>query len=63
MGIDAAYARITCIACERTGRGEMAVSGLVCRECGRRYPAEAIFVCEQCFGPLEVEYDHSKLGA
>jgi len=41
----------------------MAVSGLVCRECGRRYPAEAIFVCEQCFGPLEVEYDHANLGA
>ena len=40
----------------------MAVSGLVCRECGRRYPAEAIFVCEHCFGPLEVEYDHGDLG-
>ena len=40
----------------------MAVSGLVCRECGRRYPAEPIFVCEHCFGPLEVEYDHGDLG-
>lgn len=35
----------------------MAVRGLVCRECGQRFTAEAIFVCENCFGPLEVEYD------
>jgi threonine synthase len=35
----------------------MAVSGLLCRECGQRFPAEPIFVCEHCFGPLEVEYD------
>ncbi len=35
----------------------MAARGLVCRECGQRFPAEAIFVCESCFGPLEVEYD------
>ncbi len=34
----------------------MAVEGLSCRECGRRYPAEAIFVCEHCLGPLEVRY-------
>ncbi len=35
----------------------MAVRGLVCRECGTRFPAEPIFVCEHCFGPLEAEYD------
>jgi threonine synthase len=35
----------------------MGVSGLVCRECGRRFPMEPIFVCEHCFGPLEAEYD------
>jgi threonine synthase len=40
----------------------MAVSGLVCRECGHRFPAEPIFVCEHCFGPLEVEYDLDGLG-
>ncbi|HET9002225.1 MAG TPA: threonine synthase [bacterium] len=40
----------------------MAVSGLVCRECGRRYPTEPIFVCEHCFGPLEAEYDLEGLG-
>ncbi len=31
---------------------------LKCRECGRHYPAEAIHVCEFCFGPLEVDYDY-----
>jgi len=39
----------------------MAVVGLECRECGERYPAEAIFVCERCFGPLEVRYTHADL--
>ena len=33
------------------------VSGLVCKECGRRFPAEALHVCDYCFGPLEVSYD------
>jgi threonine synthase len=31
--------------------------GLICRECGAAYPAEALYVCEWCFGPLEVRYD------
>ncbi len=35
----------------------MAVNSLKCKECGERYELEARFVCEQCFGPLEVEYD------
>jgi len=26
-----------------------------------RVPLEALYVCEQCFGPLEVAYDHSQL--
>jgi threonine synthase len=34
------------------------VDGLRCRECGRTYPAEALHVCEWCFGPLEVVYDY-----
>jgi len=33
------------------------VKGLICRECGQEYPQEPIFVCEECFGPLEVDYD------
>lgn len=32
-------------------------TGLVCRECGSAYPAEAYYSCEHCFGPLEVVYD------
>lgn len=34
------------------------VSGLKCRECGREYPVDPIYVCEFCFGPLEVIYDY-----
>jgi threonine synthase len=36
----------------------MAVEKLRCKECGEGYPAEARYVCERCFGPLEVVYDH-----
>jgi threonine synthase len=41
----------------------MALKGLRCKECGAEYALEAIYVCEQCFGPLEVAYDHSELDA
>jgi threonine synthase len=37
----------------------MAVQELKCKECGAGYPLDARFVCEQCFGPLEVSYDFS----
>lgn len=37
------------------------VSGLKCRECSREYPAEALNVCDFCFGPLEVEYDYNTI--
>jgi threonine synthase len=40
----------------------MAVSHLECKECKAQYPLEALYVCERCFGPLEVAYDHSRLG-
>ncbi len=36
-------------------------TGLKCRECGRLYPAEAIHVCEFCFGPLEVDYHYAAI--
>ena len=39
----------------------MAPRSLSCKECGASYPLEARYVCEQCFGPLEVAYDHSGL--
>ena len=41
----------------------MAAQTLRCRECGATYPAEAIYVCERCFGPLEVVYDYEALAA
>lgn len=37
------------------------VRGLKCRECGREYPVEPIYVCEFCFGPLEVVYDYKSI--
>jgi threonine synthase len=40
----------------------MAVTHLKCRECKAKYPLEALYVCDRCFGPLEVAYDHSALG-
>jgi threonine synthase len=39
------------------------VSGLRCRECGRTYPAEALHVCDFCFGPLEVSYEYDRVAA
>ena len=39
----------------------MAVTHLRCRECQAEYPLEALYVCDRCFGPLEVAYDHSRL--
>ncbi len=41
----------------------MSVEDLKCKECGQRYPLEARFVCDNCFGPLEVTYDFSGLDA
>ena len=41
----------------------MTLDGLRCKECGRDYPLEALYVCDQCFGPLEVTYDYSSLDA
>ncbi len=37
------------------------VTGLRCRECVRRYPTEALHVCDFCFGPLEVDYDYERI--
>ena len=39
----------------------MSVQALQCKECHQAYPLDARYVCEQCFGPLEVAYDHSGL--
>ena len=34
----------------------MPADALKCKECKTEYPLEARFVCERCFGPLEVSY-------
>jgi threonine synthase len=41
----------------------MAVQALACKECGTEYELEARYVCERCFGPLEVRYDLASLDA
>jgi threonine synthase len=40
----------------------MPAEALKCKECGEEYALGATYVCERCFGPLEVSYDHSGLG-
>lgn len=37
------------------------LKGLRCRECGREYPKEALYVCEYCFGSLEASYDYEAI--
>jgi threonine synthase len=37
------------------------LKGLKCRECGREYPKEALYVCEYCFGSLEAAYDYGAI--
>lgn len=37
------------------------VRGLICRECKREYPEGPMYVCEDCFGPLEVVYDYDRI--
>src|SRR3954469_20103167 len=37
------------------------VLGLKCKECGQGTPVSPVHVCEQCFGPYEVEYDYAKM--
>src|ERR1700749_2498343 len=41
----------------------MSVESLKCKECGATYELDASYVCENCFGPLEVSYDLSSLDA
>ena len=39
------------------------LESLKCKECGERYELDARYVCDVCFGPLEVAYDFSGLDA
>jgi threonine synthase len=41
----------------------MPAQALQCKECHAEYPLEARYVCDVCFGPLEVAYDFSGLDA
>jgi threonine synthase len=34
----------------------MPPESLICKECGTSYPLRALYVCERCFGPLDVAY-------
>ena len=34
------------------------ITGLRCKECNEKYPVKPLFVCDFCFGPLEVSYDY-----
>src|SRR3954468_12799731 len=45
-------------AAEPGGRNDeaMPADALKCKECATTYPFEARYVCERCFGPLEVAY-------
>jgi threonine synthase len=37
------------------------IKGLKCRECARDYAIAPIYVCEFCFGPLEVAYNYEDI--
>ena len=39
----------------------MPAQALQCKECRAEYPLEARYVCDNCFGPLEVSYDFTGL--
>jgi threonine synthase len=41
----------------------MSIESLRCKECGAEYELAAHFACSNCFGPLDVAYDHSGLDA
>ena len=37
------------------------VAGLTCHQCGATYPADALWVCTACLGPLEVSFDYAAI--
>ena len=39
-----------------------AFSGLRCAMCKTGFPPEALYVCDQCLGPLEACYDYDQAG-
>src|SRR5918912_877825 len=51
-----ARASRTSVADPGGGTEQMPATALKCKECSAEYPLEARYVCERCFGPLEVAY-------
>ena len=37
------------------------LTGLQCHMCGKQYPPEALWVCQECLGPLEATYDFGRV--
>jgi threonine synthase len=37
------------------------IQSLKCRECGKKYEPRLRYICEECFGPLDVIYDTSNV--
>src|SRR5688572_1927285 len=37
------------------------VAGLTCHLCGKTYRPEALWVCSDCLGPLEVSYEYGAI--
>ncbi|MEM2843751.1 MAG: threonine synthase [Candidatus Bathyarchaeia archaeon] len=37
------------------------IKALKCRDCGKTYPPTKIFLCENCFGPVDVIYDYEAI--
>src|SRR3954471_9839462 len=48
---------------EKRKEDRMSVESLKCKECASTYELDASYVCENCFGPLEVSYDFSGIDA
>lgn len=46
-----------------TKNTQTAAVALKCKNCAETYPIEPLYVCENCFGPLEITYDFSHLEA
>src|SRR5215207_8811887 len=46
---------------ESTPHSTSAISGLQCHLCRATFPAEAIYVCDKCLGPLEPVYDYGAI--
>ncbi|MFQ5711548.1 MAG: threonine synthase [Candidatus Geothermarchaeales archaeon] len=40
-----------------------AVLDLRCKECGKKFPNSLRYVCDECWGPLEVNYDYDSLSS